>query len=189
MRAQVVVLGDFGRSPRMQYHAISLSQQALKRKSRGLVTGNAPRPVGVQAGCEVDVVAYEGSRPTEAILADPKIHLHLIAAPRLNEGELVWAVFAVWQLIFVMIFKLPRAQYILLQNPPCIPTFTLCQIACFFRRTRLVIDWHNYGTLPCPTEMLRPGNSLASRNESEMICGDNRIHIASALPGEEASFG
>eukprot|EP00976_Prorocentrum_cordatum_P063676 1177176-Prorocentrum_minimum.AAC.6 len=81
MRAQVVVLGDFGRSPRMQYHAISLSQQALKRKSRGLVTGNAPRPVGVQAGCEVDVVAYEGSRPTEAILADPKIHLHLIAAP------------------------------------------------------------------------------------------------------------
>jgi hypothetical protein len=26
-RAQVVVMGDFGRSPRMQYHALSLAQQ------------------------------------------------------------------------------------------------------------------------------------------------------------------
>eukprot|EP00240_Pyramimonas_obovata_P014084 CAMPEP_0118944252 /NCGR_PEP_ID=MMETSP1169-20130426/39951_1 /TAXON_ID=36882 /ORGANISM="Pyramimonas obovata, Strain CCMP722" /LENGTH=189 /DNA_ID=CAMNT_0006889705 /DNA_START=28 /DNA_END=594 /DNA_ORIENTATION=+ len=131
MRAQVVVLGDFGRSPRMQYHAISLSQQA---------------------GYEVDVVAYEGSKPTEAIMADPKIHLHLIAAPPgfLQKLPRVFALlfkicFQMWQLIMVLFFKLPHANYLLLQNPPCIPTFTLCQTACFLRRTRLVIDWHNYG--------------------------------------------
>jgi hypothetical protein len=41
-RVQVVVLGDFGRSPRMQYHALSLASQA---------------------DMMVDVVAYEGSTP------------------------------------------------------------------------------------------------------------------------------
>ena len=45
-RAQVVVLGDFGRSPRMQYHALSLADQAEM---------------------EVDVVAYEGSKPRDEV--------------------------------------------------------------------------------------------------------------------------
>jgi len=62
-RVQVVVLGDFGRSPRMQFHALSLADQAH---------------------FEVDVVAYTGSTPRGEILAHPHIHLRLI--PPLRRG-------------------------------------------------------------------------------------------------------
>jgi beta-1,4-mannosyltransferase len=38
-------------------------------------------------------------------------------------------------------------DYILIQNPPCVPLLFICVLVrvltCF--RTRLVIDWHNYG--------------------------------------------
>jgi beta-1,4-mannosyltransferase len=40
MRAAVIVLGDLGRSPRMQYHALALASQ----------------------GAEVDLVGYTGAR-------------------------------------------------------------------------------------------------------------------------------
>jgi beta-1,4-mannosyltransferase len=32
-----------------------------------------------------------------------------------------------------------------MQNPPSIPTLLISTAVCFFRRTRLVIDWHNFG--------------------------------------------
>ncbi|KAL5988240.1 hypothetical protein ACLOJK_036003 [Asimina triloba] len=57
-RAAVVVLGDLGRSPRMQYHALSLARQVIP------------------ALLEVDVVAYEGTDPHGAVLQNPSIHLH-----------------------------------------------------------------------------------------------------------------
>ncbi|OQV09492.1 hypothetical protein CLAIMM_13608 isoform 2 [Cladophialophora immunda] len=33
----------------------------------------------------------------------------------------------------------------LVQNPPSIPTLLVVTIVCFFRRTRLIVDWHNFG--------------------------------------------
>ncbi|KAI4325949.1 hypothetical protein MLD38_031307 [Melastoma candidum] len=54
-RACVVVLGDFGRSPRMQYHALSLARQA---------------------SLEVVVVAYGGSVPHKEILDLESIYIH-----------------------------------------------------------------------------------------------------------------
>ena len=32
-----------------------------------------------------------------------------------------------------------------MQNPPAVPTLALAILICFFRNTKLVIDWHNYG--------------------------------------------
>ena len=32
-----------------------------------------------------------------------------------------------------------------MQNPPAVPTIALAILICFFRNTKLVIDWHNYG--------------------------------------------
>ncbi|KAI5332799.1 hypothetical protein L3X38_022928 [Prunus dulcis] len=54
-RACVVVLGDIGRSPRMQYHALSLARQV---------------------SLEVDIVAYGGSEPHSAVLEHQSIHIH-----------------------------------------------------------------------------------------------------------------
>ncbi|XP_058736354.1 UDP-glycosyltransferase TURAN-like isoform X10 [Vicia villosa] len=56
-RARVVVLSDFGRSPKRQYHALPLANQAL---------------------LEVDIVAYGGPEPHTELLANPSIHIHLM---------------------------------------------------------------------------------------------------------------
>eukprot|EP00913_Durusdinium_trenchii_P016167 g15193.t1 len=52
----VIVLGDIGRSPRMQYHAVSLAKH----------------------GCEVSLVGYAGAQPTAEVLSHPRIHLRHI---------------------------------------------------------------------------------------------------------------
>lgn len=57
--AVVLVLGDFGRSPRMQYHTLSLAA----------------------AGRRVHVVAFAGAAPLAAIAAHPHIVLHLLPPP------------------------------------------------------------------------------------------------------------
>ncbi|HEY1269714.1 MAG TPA: hypothetical protein VGH16_20815, partial [Candidatus Binatia bacterium] len=56
INATVVVLGDLGRSPRMQYHARSLAD----------------------LGAEVDLVGYAGSALPESIARHPRIHSHLL---------------------------------------------------------------------------------------------------------------
>jgi len=100
----------------------------------------------------VDVVAYPGSAPHSSILDNPKIHLHFIPSPPALLQSLprilqlfFKIVFQSWQLWLALVWQLPRSDYMLLQNPPCLPTFTFCQLACALRGTRLVIDWHNFG--------------------------------------------
>ncbi|XP_061340419.1 UDP-glycosyltransferase TURAN-like, partial [Gastrolobium bilobum] len=56
-RACVVVLGDIGRSPRMQYHALSLAKQA---------------------SLKVDIVAYGGSEPHAALRDNPSIDFYIM---------------------------------------------------------------------------------------------------------------
>lgn len=130
-RVQVVVLGDFGRSPRMQYHALSLADQA---------------------SLEVDVVAYTGSTPREEIMTHPHIHLRLIAPPPAWLGRFMPRVLALavrvatqlLQLLALMLFRLPRPHYVLLQTPPCAPSFTVCRLVSLLRRATFIIDWHNF---------------------------------------------
>ncbi|KAE8694432.1 Chitobiosyldiphosphodolichol beta-mannosyltransferase [Hibiscus syriacus] len=66
-RACVVVLGDIGRSPRMQYHALSLARQA---------------------SLEVDIVAYGGSEPHSAVIENESIHIHTM--PIIQFIMLIW---------------------------------------------------------------------------------------------------
>jgi len=37
------------------------------------------------------------------------------------------------------------SRWLLVQNPPSIPTLFIAIIICFLRNTHLIIDWHNYG--------------------------------------------
>lgn len=128
-RVQVVVLGDFGRSPRMQYHALSLA---------------------TQAGFQVDVVAYAESKPWDAVSKCNKIIMRPIHSAKPNTlpralSLVLKVIYQVSQLLWMLIFRLRRAEYIVLQTPPCIPTFLVCQLACLLRGTRLIVDWHNFG--------------------------------------------
>jgi len=128
-RACIVVLGDIGHSPRMGYHAMSLSKE----------------------GYQVDMFGYEGSSPHLDLLFDPNITLHhlkkvplfISAFPRLIYFflKVLWQS---WILFYNLIFS-PKFEFILIQNPPSIPTIPICWLVSKLRRIPLVIDWHNYG--------------------------------------------
>ena len=130
----VVVLGDFGRSPRMQYHALALAESEI----------------------EVDVVAYDGTPPLPALRSHPYVHLHLFAPPfpwrrSTYPRTLVLALMGLSvckqsvQLLWRLGLRVPKPAFILVQNPPSIPTLLVGLITARMRAAKLVIDWHNFG--------------------------------------------
>ncbi|OWM85656.1 UDP-glycosyltransferase TURAN isoform X1 [Punica granatum] len=130
-RACVVVLGDFGRSPRMQYHALSLARQA---------------------SLEVDVVAYGGSKPHKAVLEQSSIHIHEMKHwPRTLQWLpkpltlLVKPVFQFVALLWFLCLKIPPPDVFIVQNPPSVPTLVVVRWASWLRKAALIVDWHNFG--------------------------------------------
>ncbi|KAJ2781443.1 mannosyltransferase [Coemansia javaensis] len=131
-RVAVVVLGDIGRSPRMQYHALALARR----------------------GHWVDLVGYGESRPMEAVLQEERIALRhmrvpglLAAAPRALFG-VAGPLKAAWQalaLLWLLLASIPRPDVILVQNPPAIPTLPVARVCAWLTGSRLIVDWHNYG--------------------------------------------
>ncbi|RWS29425.1 chitobiosyldiphosphodolichol beta-mannosyltransferase-like protein [Leptotrombidium deliense] len=126
-RVCVVVGGDFGRSPRMQYHCLSLCDQNIV----------------------VDVVAFKGSRPHDNIVNNEHITLHLMnPTPDFHVPNLVaYILKTLWQSVVLLsfLFSLVKPNYILVQNPPSIPILPVVWFYCFLRRVKVIIDWHNYG--------------------------------------------
>ncbi|RKP34834.1 hypothetical protein BJ085DRAFT_43369 [Dimargaris cristalligena] len=132
-RVCIVVLGDIGRSPRMQNHALSLAENGL----------------------DVDLVGYRGSKPPESLLSSNRINLHYLQEPwRPPPGSskllfLLNAPFKILyqtlQLFWLLSIILPSPQFLLVQNPPAIPTLFIVQLICWLRSVRLIIDWHNFG--------------------------------------------
>ncbi|KAL8369809.1 hypothetical protein RB595_000245 [Gaeumannomyces hyphopodioides] len=129
---QVLVLGDIGRSPRMQYHAMSIAKH----------------------GGRVDLIGYQETIPHPALLDHPKVKIHSLdlpprvlrskSIPFIISGPLkvIWQIFT---LVRVLGYEAPPAQWLLVQNPPSIPTLAIAAIIAKCRNTRLLIDWHNYG--------------------------------------------
>ncbi|KAF1984430.1 glycosyltransferase family 33 protein [Aulographum hederae CBS 113979] len=130
---QMVVLGDIGRSPRMQYHAASIAKH----------------------GGRVDIIGYQESEIHPDLLSSPLVTIvPLDPAPSglqtsnkllfliLGPLKVLWQV---WSLYRALAYRTQPAKWMLVQNPPSIPTLAVAQLVCFFRNTRLVIDWHNFG--------------------------------------------
>ncbi|KAL4908593.1 hypothetical protein BDW74DRAFT_101962 [Aspergillus multicolor] len=130
---QVLVLGDIGRSPRMQYHALSIAR----------------------GGGQVDIIGYAESEVHPDISSHPKISvvpipphprflqtsnklLFLLVAPL----KVLFQVFSLW---WILTYSTKPAKWLLVQNPPSIPTLAIASLVCLFRQTKLVIDWHNFG--------------------------------------------
>lgn len=127
----VVVLGDFGRSPRMQYHVRSL----------------ASKP-----GAKVHIVSYGGSSPLSGLTEADNVSWHKISEPppfllRFPRfiSLILKAVHQLLVLLQLLLFALPKPNVVLLQNPPAVPTMAVCWIACRKHHATFVIDWHNYG--------------------------------------------
>ncbi|KAI0841308.1 glycosyltransferase family 33 protein [Hypoxylon sp. FL0890] len=129
---QVLVLGDIGRSPRMQYHASSVARH----------------------GGRVDLIGYHESPPHPDLLANPRIKIHPLAPPpSLLKSRSIPFIIAgplkvlwqIWTLISVLGYETLPARWLLVQNPPSIPTLAIALLISVLRNTHLMIDWHNYG--------------------------------------------
>lgn len=123
----VIVLGDIGRSPRMQYHVHSL----LRHKFN------------------VDLIGYVDTQPMDEITNDALVNIQrLVPFPELNLPKMLTYIFkSLWQMLslFIALFSIRRPDTILCQNPPGIPTLFVCYAyCCLFKRCKFIIDWHNY---------------------------------------------
>ncbi|XP_068765115.1 chitobiosyldiphosphodolichol beta-mannosyltransferase isoform X2 [Struthio camelus] len=127
-RVCVVVLGDLGRSPRMQYHALSLARHGrgvtllgyLQTKPHSDVLGNG----------NIRIVAISDLRPLQV---GPKIFQYVVKV-----------IAQAMQLLYTML-KIDQPSYVLLQNPPGLPSIAVAWVVCLVWRSKLIIDWHNYG--------------------------------------------
>lgn len=129
----ILVLGDIGRSPRMQYHAASLSK----------------------AGFTVQLIGYKGTQPHKSLLEDANIKYQFIPdVPQFLRDRPAWAfplfgpLKVLHQLFFLFIilgYAIDPPAYLLVQNPPAIPSLVMAQLICKIRKSRLIIDWHNLG--------------------------------------------
>uniref|UniRef100_A0A672YKD2 ALG1 chitobiosyldiphosphodolichol beta-mannosyltransferase n=1 Tax=Sphaeramia orbicularis TaxID=375764 RepID=A0A672YKD2_9TELE len=128
-RVCVLVLGDIGRSPRMQYHALSLSKH----------------------GYEVTFVGFVGEiKPHPDVLREEKIKILPIAevrGVRVGPKILTYVTKVMTQclqLLFVLL-RMELQSFILMQNPPGLPGIAVAWFVCVLRGSRFIIDWHNYG--------------------------------------------
>lgn len=130
---QVVVLGDIGRSPRMQYHALSIASCGGQVDLVGYVESDVHPDI--QASRFVNVVPI---RPFPERLRSKGEFGFLITAP----FKVTWQICSLY---YALAYRSKACKWMLVQNPPSIPTLAIAQLVCFCRNTRLVIDWHNFG--------------------------------------------
>jgi beta-1,4-mannosyltransferase len=131
MRTAVVVLGDLGRSPRMQYHAHAFAVN----------------------GADVDLIGLEGAPLHAALTAEARVHSHRLSdrafKSRATKGRsrFVWMsaarASAQSARLLSLLMRIPKPDIIVVQNPPAVPTLAAAWAAARLRGARLVIDWHN----------------------------------------------
>lgn len=130
----IVVLGDLGRSPRMQNHAYSCA--ALTEVSR------------------VSLIGYTGERCIDSVEHNTKIHQKRFSVYELGFLEvipflrtIVKGVLVLVQLC-VILGSLPTYDVILIQNPPALPAIFANVIVDWinpYYKAKTIIDWHNLG--------------------------------------------
>ena len=140
MHIVVVVLGDLGRSPRMQYHCQSL----------------------LDAGHHVSFVGYDGEALIDALVEQEGKRLRVIRfhVPTMFENK-HRVIYFVWRIVSLSLFlahalffsverNIP-VDFVLVQNPPALPllavVYLYCRIKQFLQKRRpgFIIDWHNLG--------------------------------------------
>lgn len=127
--ATVVVIGDIGRSPRMQYHCYSLLQNGFK----------------------VNIIGYMETSPLAELVANEDFKvISLQQPPELSLPSLlkylfkcIWISLTLWwALLKCIIFE--KSHLLLYQNPPAVPGLFVIYTVCIFRSCPVILDWHNY---------------------------------------------
>jgi len=146
MHVLVAVLGDLGRSPRMQYHAVSL----------------------LNAGHDVTLVGYAGEDLVPALQKQDRlltvVRLHVPTPRFLQEHVLLLPLYYLWRILSLTIAciyafaQTPKLDVILVQNPPAVPLLLVAVLYSKLFATRLIIDWHNLGYSMLPPKLQAPAN-------------------------------
>ncbi|KAL4972193.1 glycosyl transferases group 1-domain-containing protein [Aspergillus desertorum] len=131
--AQVLVLGDIGRSPRMQYHALSIARSGGQVSIVGYYESEVHPDISSHSSISIVPIP-----PHPRVLQTNNKLLFLFAAPL----KVLFQVVSLW---WILAYQTKPAKWLLVQNPPSIPTLAVASLVCFFRQTQLVIDWHNFG--------------------------------------------
>lgn len=92
------------------------------------------------------------SSPHLDLLNNPNIIINPLPTPPRRPPSVPFILFAPWKVIHQVFYLahllahgLPPAQWVLVQNPPSIPTLAIASLVCALRNSKLIIDWHNYG--------------------------------------------
>lgn len=129
--AVVLVLGDIGRSPRMQYQARSLAESL---------------------GFQVTIVGFAGTQPHPAVLGTCEI-LHIPQFPISQNSAIgririlylglkfIWLSLA---LLWVLLWKISSIQLLVVQTPPAVPTLIIAAFVKVWTKCVVCVDWHNF---------------------------------------------
>ncbi|KZT68760.1 glycosyltransferase family 33 protein [Daedalea quercina L-15889] len=127
----ILVLGDIGRSPRMMYHAESFAS----------------------IGFETYLVGYAGAKPVPSLLSIPHVRFLYLSQPPKYIASWPFALAAprkvlhqVLSILNTLLVRIPHPpEFIIVQNPPSIPTLALVWLVARLRGSKVIIDWHNLG--------------------------------------------
>jgi beta-1,4-mannosyltransferase len=126
---QVIVLGDIGHSPRMQYHALSAASTGQYR---------------------VQLIGFPGSAPISLVSENPDIWITHLKRFQINERYKVpFIIYAILKVLFesLQLFAIlvtsDHADFTLMQSPPAVPSMFVCVFVSLIRGTKLLIDFHN----------------------------------------------
>ncbi|KAH8726465.1 glycosyl transferases group 1-domain-containing protein [Phaeosphaeriaceae sp. PMI808] len=114
---QIVVLGDIGRSPRANRRPESEIHPDIVSNRLIKIISLVPAPDFLRSSSKL---------------------LFPILAP-------LKALWQAWSLYKALGYRSEPGRWMLVQNPPSIPTLAIAGLVSFLRNTELVIDWHNFG--------------------------------------------
>ena len=132
----VLVVGDLNRSPRMLNHCIALTDSFPNIN-------------------EVSLIGYDGGDIRSDIANNSKIkqyHFFQKINKFLRKLPRILFIFVALLKIILqtisltwILLRIPKFRFLILQNPPGIPSMLICWIICKIRGSKFIIDWHNYG--------------------------------------------
>jgi beta-1,4-mannosyltransferase len=106
-------------------------------------------------GAEVSLCGYQETPVDGDVLRDPRIRLYPIRTLRRasERAPRFWFLFIAglrsvslgFESLWLLLVRTPRADAVLVQNPPTIPTLLAGWIAARMRGSFFIVDWHNFG--------------------------------------------